>query len=73
MDAIEADYSYVQRRLEEVVKKWQQDGDNPSWETLAKAVALCREGGGRNIALQIRQRTGLGEEMLHFDCCLHTL
>ena len=61
VDAIEANYSDVERRLEEVVKKWQQDGDDPSWETLAKAVTGCKKGGGKNVALKIRQRTGLGE------------
>ena len=65
MDAIKANYSDVERRLEEVVKKWQQDGDDPSWETLARAVTFCRMGGGKNVALKIRQRSGLGEGVAH--------
>ena len=75
MDAIEANCSDVERRLEEVVKRWQQDGDNPSWETLARAATFCRMGGGKNVALKIRQRTGLGEGVahlavthIHFNC-----
>ena len=61
MDAIEANHASVQRRLEDVVEKWLRDGDNPSWETLAEAVTLCREGGGKNVGLKIKQKTGLGD------------
>ena len=61
MDAIEANHSVVERCLEEVVVKWQRDGDDPSWERLAEAVALCKKGGGKEVAIKIRQKTGLGE------------
>ena len=61
MDAIEANHASVQRRLEDVVEKWLRDGDNPSWETLAEAVTLCREGGGKNVGLKIKQKTGIGD------------
>ena len=46
LDAIEADFPRVDRRLEEVVKGWQRDGDDPSWETLAEAVSQCKDGDG---------------------------
>ena len=71
MEAIEANHSKVERCLEEVVGKWQRDGDDPSWEKLAEAVALCKEGGGREVATKIRQKTGLGEVVIHCDCCLY--
>ena len=61
LDAIEADFPRVDRRLEEVVKGWQRDGDDPSWETLAEAVSQCKDGdgGGKNVARNIRQSVGL--------------
>ena len=59
--AIEADHSSAERCLESVVEKWLQDGDDPSWETLAEAVTLCREGGGKNVAQKIKQKVGIGE------------
>ena len=68
MDAIEADHGNVKRRLEDVVEKWQRDGDSPSWETLAEAVALCKVGGGKNLAQKIRQRAGLGEAVRMLEC-----
>ena len=40
--------------------KWKRDGDDPSWQTLAEAVSLCREGGGKNVAFMIKQETGQG-------------
>ena len=61
VDAIEVTHARPQRRLEDVVEKWMRDGDDPSWETLAQAVTHCREGGGKNVALKIRQETGIGK------------
>ena len=46
LDAIEANYHKVEDRLEKVIDGWQRDGDNPSWETLAKAVSQCTDVGG---------------------------
>ena len=61
MDAIKANHATVEECLEDVVEKWLRDGDDPSWETLAEAVTLCRKGGGKNVALRIKQETGTGE------------
>ena len=58
VDAIAYQHSNPTRCLEEVIREWQRDGDQPSWETLAMAVSLCRQGGGKNMAAKIR---GLGE------------
>ena len=60
VDAIAYQHSNPTRCLEEVIREWQRDGDQPSWETLAMAVSLCRQGGGKNMAAKIR---GLGEEV----------
>ena len=68
MKAIEANHFKVDRCLEEVVDNWQRDGDDPSWERLAEAVALCREGGGKNVAEKIRHGTGLGEAVIQCGC-----
>ena len=60
LDAIEADHCRAVRCLEEVIAKWKRDGDDPSWKTLAKAVSLCKEGGGKNVAFMVKQETGHG-------------
>ena len=62
LDAIEANHSNVQRRLEDAVEKWLRDGDDPSWDTLAEAVTNCEEGGGKNVALKIRHKAGIGDD-----------
>ena len=62
LDAIEANHSNVQRRLEDAVEKWLRDGDDPSWDTLAEAVTNCEEGGGKNVALKIRHKAGIGND-----------
>ena len=59
-DGIEANHRRGERCLEEVIMKWKRDGDDPSWQTLAEAVSLCREGGGKNVAFMIKQETGQG-------------
>ena len=60
LDAIEANYHKVEDRLEKVIDGWQRDGDNPSWETLAKAVSQCTDvGGGKNVGRHILQHVGL--------------
>ena len=61
MDAIKANHATVEECLEDVVEQWLRDGDDPSWETLAEAVTLCTKGGGKNVALKIKQETGIGE------------
>ena len=61
MDAIKANHNTVEECLEDVVEKWLRDGDDPSWETLAEAVTLCRKGGGKNVALKIKQEIGIRE------------
>lgn len=61
VDAIGYQHSNPTRCLEEVIKEWQRDGDQPSWETLANAVSLCRQGGGKNMAAKIREKVGTGE------------
>jgi len=59
MDAIKANHATVEECLEDVVEQWLRDGDDPSWKTLAEAVTLCRKGGGKNVALKIKQETGI--------------
>ena len=71
--AIEANHFKVDRCLEEVVDNWQRDGDDPSWEKLAEAVALCREGGGKNVAERIRREAGLGEAVVQCGCCSYVM
>ena len=68
MGAIKANHASVEECLEDVVEQWLRDGDDPSWETLAEAVTLCRMGGGKNVALKIKQETGIGEAsvLVHF-------
>ena len=61
LDAIEAQHSSLHRCLEELIGKWERDGDDPSWETLADAMSKCKEGGGKNMAAKIRTKVGLGE------------
>ena len=63
LDAIEADHPHeVRRCLEEVISRWQKDGEDPSWKTLAEAVSLCiGDSGGKNVAKKMRQRVGLGD------------
>lgn len=58
LDAIETDYPRADRRLEAVITIWTCDGDNPSWEALATAVAICT-GGGKVVAKRIRENVGL--------------
>ena len=60
LDAIQANGSTVEERLEKVIDKWQRDGDRPSWSTLAEAVSRC-EGGGRNVGRRILEEAGLGK------------
>ena len=57
-DAIESDYSKSERRLEAVISIWTSDGDNPSWEALATALAKCT-GGGKVVAKKLREKVGL--------------
>ena len=64
VDAIEHKHSDPTRCLEEVIKEWQRDGDKPSWETLATAVSMCRQGGGKNMGAKIREKFGLGEAVM---------
>ena len=47
----------VEGCLEKVIDHWKRNGEDPSWETLAQAVAQCREGGGQNVAANLL-RTG---------------
>lgn len=62
--AIEYKHSDPTRCLEEVLEEWQRDGQEPSWETLAAAVSMCRQGGGKNMAAKIREKVGLGETVM---------
>ena len=64
LDGIEAQHARLDRCLEEAIEKWYNDGDDPSWETLADAVSKCKEGGGKNMAAKIRRKVGLGEAMI---------
>ena len=57
-DAVESHHKDPDRCMEKVIERWYNDGDNPSWESLAKAVSDC-QGGGRNVADRIRKRVGL--------------
>ena len=66
LNGIEADRPQNTKRcLEEVIRRWESDGDDPSWETLADAVSKCKEGGGKNMAAKIR-KVGLGEAEILF-------
>ena len=58
--AIEANSSKVEHCLEKVIDHWQRNGEDPSWETLAQAVAQCREGGGQNVAANLLRTVGRG-------------
>ena len=64
LDGIEAQHSRLERRLEEAIERWYNDGDDPSWETLADAVSKCKEGGGKNMAAKIRKKVGLGKALI---------
>ena len=64
LDAIEAQHSRLERRLEEAIERWYNDGDDPSWETLADAVSKCKKGGGKNMEAKIRKKVGLGEAFI---------
>ena len=60
LDAIEANHATVERSLEEVVSGWQRNGVN-TWEKLIDTVSQLKdEGGGRNVAQNIRRIIGLG-------------
>lgn len=61
LNRIESEYTELSRRLEEVIESWIRDGDNPSWEALAKAVSCCKKAGGKNVASDIMKKVGLGE------------
>ena len=58
LDAIEDQYTKLERRLEEVIKRWKHGGTDPSWQTLADAVSKCRVGGGPNMAAKILKKCG---------------
>ena len=64
LDGIEAQHARLERRLEEAIEVWHNDGDDPSWETLADAVSKCKKGGGKNMAAKIRRKVGLGEAVI---------
>ena len=59
LDAIGVDCSSSDERLEKVVDEFLSNGEDLSWEALAKAVAECR-GGGRNIARKLLTSVGKG-------------
>ena len=59
LKAIGADFSTSDECLEKVVDGFLSNGDDLSWEALAKAVAEC-SGGGRNIARKLLTSVGKG-------------
>ena len=59
LKAIGADFSTSDECLQEVVDEFLRNGDDLSWEALAKAVAEC-SGGGRNIARKLLTSVGKG-------------
>ena len=60
LDGIEADHPQNTKRcLEEVIRRWECDGDDPSWETLAVTLSKCKDEGGKNMAAKIRKKVGL--------------
>lgn len=59
LKAIGQDCSCSDDRLEKVVDEFLRDGEDLSWEALAKAVAQCR-GGGQNIARKLLTSVEIG-------------
>ena len=61
-ETIEANHRRVEDCLEETVRTWLKESAGACsgaelWQRLADAVQLCRNGGGRNVAERIRQKT----------------